>query len=164
MSSATDVDPTYAKAYAQKGNIYLSEGDFDGAEQEYNNSIQADPSYAIAYQNLGKVLIANQEYEDAIQTLSKATDLDARSFRSWTMLAQAYNSIDRCYNAKDAAHEALEIKKNYAPALFDLGLAEKCLDNETLALQAFNKARRDRNWRKLAEREIDKINNPEDYE
>jgi|TARA_B100001079_G_scaffold267754_1_gene276994 tetratricopeptide (TPR) repeat protein len=164
LSSATDVDPTYAKAYAQKGNIYLSEGDFDGAEQEYNNSIQADPSYAIAYQNLGKVLIANQEYEDAIQTLSKATDLDARSFRSWTMLAQAYNSIDRCYNAKDAAHEALEIKKNYAPALFDLGLAEKCLDNETLALQAFNKARRDRNWRKLAEREIDKINNPEDYE
>tara|TARA_B100002003_G_scaffold19877_1_gene16396 strand:+ start:754 stop:2070 length:1317 start_codon:yes stop_codon:yes gene_type:complete len=164
LSSATDVDPTYAKAYAQKGNIYLSEGDLDGAEQEYNNSIQANPSYAIAYQNLGKVLIANQEYEDAIQTLSKATDIDEQSFKAWAMLAQAYNTLGRCYDAKDAANEALDIKRKYASALFDLGLAEKCLGNETLALQAFNKARRDRNWRRLAEIEIDKINNPEKYE
>ena len=164
LNSATDVDPTYAKAYAQKGNIYLNEGDLEGAEQEYNNSIQANPQYAIAYENLGKVLIANQEYEDAVQTLSTATDIDGRSFKAWAMLAQAYNALDNCYDAKDAAHEALEIKKNYASALFDLGLAEKCLDNETLALQAFNKARRDRNWRRLAEIEIDKINNPERYE
>ena len=91
-------------------------------------------------------------------------DLDNKSYKAWAMLAQAYNASGRCYDAKDAANEALDIKKRYASALFDLGLAEKCLGNKTLALKAFNNAKRDRNWRRLAEIEIEKINNPKKYE
>ena len=164
LHSATDVDPLYAKAYTLKGNIYFSEGKDYAAEREYNNSIQADPSYALAYENLGKIFISKQKHKNAIQTLSTATDLDNKSYKAWAMLAQAYNASGRCYDAKDAANEALDIKKRYASALFDLGLAEKCLGNKTLALKAFNNAKRDRNWRRLAEIEIEKINNPKKYE
>ncbi|MFQ6608722.1 MAG: tetratricopeptide repeat protein [Fidelibacterota bacterium] len=160
LDTATEVDSLNYKAYNEKGNIYLSEYNLEEAEKEYNNAIQANPSYALAYENLGNLLLKKESYEDAVQTLKTATRLNDRSYRAWSMLAEANQAIEECFDAKDAAHEALEIKKNYAHALFYLGLAEKCLGNDTLAKKAFNKARKDRVWRKLAEIEIDKIDNP----
>ena len=49
---------------------------------------------------------------------------------------------------------------------FELGVAEWCdgKGNKTGALNAFEKARNDRAWRKMAEYEIDKVKNPQKYE
>jgi hypothetical protein len=47
-----------------------------------------------------------------------------------------------------------------------LGVAEWCggKGNKTGAVNAFEKARNDRSWRKMAEYEIDKVKNPQKYE
>ena len=45
--------------------------------------------------------------------------------------------------AKIAAKESLRIKQNYAPAFFELGLAEMNLCNIVAAKDAFEKARED---------------------
>ena len=52
----------------------------------------------------------------------------------------------------DAAikHAMLKIKKNYAPAAFELGIAEISLCNKLAAKDAFKIAKRDRNYRKSA--------------
>ena len=74
------------------------------------------------------------------------------------------NAKGLCDDAKESSRVALDLKSDYAPALFELGLAEVCLGNKTAALAAFENARKNRSWRKNAEYEIDKIKNPEKYQ
>lgn len=163
LEKATSADPTYARAYTQEGVIYVKLGNYAAAERAYNHAIQANPTYVRPYENLGNIFVRQKKYSEAVQTLSTATALDASSEKGWYMLAQAYNALDDCESAKEAAHSALDVKDNYAPAWFELGTAEVCLGNKTAALNAFEKARRDRSWRKAAEYEIDRIKHPEKY-
>lgn len=164
FKEATEVDPTYAKAHSQMGTIYIILEDFNSAENAFNMAIQVDPSYAKPYQNLGNIYVEHERFDEAINTLLTATALDGKSPKSWYFLSRAYNATDQCDEAREAALGALRTKKNYAPAQFELGTAEICLGNKTAALQAFEKARKDRSWRKSAEYEIDKIKNPHKYE
>jgi tetratricopeptide (TPR) repeat protein len=60
-------------------------------------------------------------------------------------------------NAKKSAKECLNIKRNYAPAYFELGISEKALGNKVAAADAFEKAKKDKNWRKSAQFELDKL-------
>ncbi|MFQ6675636.1 MAG: tetratricopeptide repeat protein, partial [Fidelibacterota bacterium] len=163
LDRAISVDPGYAKAYAQKGVIYVKQGDYQAAERAYNQAIQADPTYVRPYEDLGKIFVRQEKFAEAVQTLTTATALDASSETAWYMLAQSYNALGQCESAKEAAHSALDVKDTYAPAWFELGRAEVCLGNKTAALNAFEKARRDRSWRKAAEYEIDRIKHPEKY-
>lgn len=164
LDRATEADPAYSRAYAQKGSIYLKQGDYESAEKSYDMAIQADPAYPLPYVNLGKIFIARKAYDQAVNTLLTATALDSKSEGAWYMLAQSYNALGNCQSGKEAALSALNAKDNFPPALFELGLAETCLGNKTGALAAFEKARRDRSWRKAAEYEIDRIQHPEKYE
>lgn len=164
LDRATSADPTYAKAYAQKGIIYLKQADYPSAEAAYNKAIQADPTYSKPYEDLGKIFVARQDYNEAVNVLTTATALNAKSSTAWYMLAQCYTALDQCKSGKEAALSALDVKPNLPPALYELGLAEVCLGNKTAALTAFEKARKDRTWRKAAEYEIDKIQHPERYQ
>lgn len=163
LDRATEADPSYAKAYSQKGTIHLRQGDYDAAESAYNRAIQADPSYAKAYEDLGKIFVQQKRWGDAVNTLMTATALNGKSQAAWYMLAQAHNAKGSCDSAKESARESIDRKADYAPAWFELAMAEKCLGSKTAALNALEKARRDRSWRKSAEYEIDKIKNPDKY-
>lgn len=163
LDRSTSADPTYSTAYAQKGVIYVRQGNLAEAERAYNQAIQADPTYVKPYEDLGQIFLRREKFAEAVQTLSTATALDPSSETAWYMLAQSYNALGKCEQAKEAAHSALDLKESFAPAWFELGAAEVCLGNKTAAVSAFEKARRDRSWRKAAEYEIDRIKNPEKY-
>ena len=141
----------------------MKQGDYKSAEGAYNRAIQVDPSYSTAYADLGQIYVSQERWEDATSALSTATALDAKLHKAWFLLAQSENASGDCDNAKEAARSALDVKSNYAPAYYELGVAEVCLGNETAALASFENARKDRSWRKNAEYEIDKIKNPEKY-
>ena len=96
--------------------------------------------------------------------MSTATALDASKNKAWFLLAQSQNAKGSCDEAKESSRVALDLKSDYAPAFFELGLSEVCLGNKTAALAAFENARKNRTWRKNAEYEIDKIKNPEKYQ
>ncbi len=163
LDSAVEADPTYAKALVQKGKILMKQGDYPSAEASLNRAIQVDPSYSNAYADLGQIHVSQKRWDDAISSLGTATALDARLHKAWFLLSQSQNAKSSCEEAKESARSALDVKSDYAPAQFELGMAESCLGNKTAALAAFEKARKDRSWRKNAEYEIDKIKNPEKY-
>ena len=62
--------------------------------------------------------------------------------------------------------EAIDLKKNFGGGWFQLGIAEYCnaTGNKNNAINHFDRARNDRQWRKMAEYEIDRVRNPEKYE
>lgn len=163
-TKAVEANPNYAKAYAQQGTIYLLHEDYPNAEEAYNMAIQSDPMYVKPYTDLGKLYIKQEKYEEALNSLKTATALDERKYQTWSLLAHVYNVLENCDEGKKSAYHALDIKPKYARAFFELGLSEICLGNKSAALQALEKSRKDRTWRKSAEYEIDKINNPHKYE
>tara|TARA_B100000029_G_scaffold469650_2_gene507714 strand:- start:8607 stop:9914 length:1308 start_codon:yes stop_codon:yes gene_type:complete len=163
LDSAINADPNYSKALVQKGKILMKQGDYSAAENALNQAIQIDPSYSSAYADLGQIHVSQERWVDAISSLSTATALDSRLYKGWFLLAQSQNAQSSCEDAKESARSALDVKSDYAPAHYELGIAETCLGNKTAALAAFENARKDRSWRKNAEYEIDKIKNPEKY-
>ena len=164
LNMAIEVNPVYAKAFAQKGKIYMQEGDYEMSESSFNQAIQVDPSYASAYIDLGQILNNQERWDEAYNSLSTATALDPKRNKAWFLLAQSQNAKGLCEEAKESSRTSLDIKDDYAPALFELGLSEICIGNKAGALAAFEKARKNRSWRKNAEYEIDKIKNPEKYQ
>ena len=96
--------------------------------------------------------------DSAIENFIHATKLDPRSYKIFYRLASAYNLQKQYENAKKSAKDCLNIKRKYAPAYYELGVSEKALGNKVAAIDAFEKAKKDKNWRKSAQYELDMLN------
>ena len=105
------------------------------------------------------------DYKKSVEALEQAANLDKKEFLIWFDLSASYNALNMCDQAKSAAQESIDLKKNFGGGWFELGIAEYCngSGNKNLAINHFEKARNDRDWRKMAEYEIDKIKNPQKY-
>ena len=60
--------------------------------------------------------------------------------------------------------KCIDIKKKFGGGWYEKGIAEFGKGNKTSALKYFDEANKYRDWRKLAQRKIDEINNPTKYE
>jgi len=166
LQSAVDIHPGYDKAYGAMSDIYIRLNNYEKAKQVLNMSITVNPNYAKGYANMGMIFIEEQDWKQAISNLVMATTLNDRDVKSFIELARTYNATENCSEAKKAARKSTELKNRSGGGWFELGVAEWCngKGNKTGALNAFEKARNDRAWRKMAEHEMDKIKNPQKYE
>jgi tetratricopeptide (TPR) repeat protein len=166
FEKSIELNPGYTKAYGSIGEIHHNNKEYDKAIDILRTAIQVDGTYAKAYLMLGVIFTEQENYEEARNNLELATSVDNDNPDSWYRLAHIYNLLDDCESARSAARESIDIKENSGAAWFELGLAESCngSGNKTAALNAFERARNDRNWRSSAEYEIDRIRNPEKYQ
>jgi len=156
-SKAISINGNYYKAYYSLGTTLLSEGQNGEARDALNTAILLEPTYAKAYGALGTVEQELGEIDSAIDNYIRAVELDPKSYKFHYRLASALNMKNQYENAKISAKECLNIKRNYAPAYFELGISEKALGNKVAAADAFEKAKKDKNWRKSAQFELDKL-------
>ena len=154
FEKAIQLDETYIDAWNNLGNLFYSIKKYDEAIPAFKKVIDLKPDYGAAYANLGAIEIELKNYADAIKYLKKAVEMKDNSYTSWLRLAQAYNHQGKCPEAKEAAEETLKIKANYAPALIELGVAERCLGNRAAAKQALQMAAKDPKWKRVAEFEL----------
>ena len=166
LQAAVDIHPGYDKAYGAMSDIYIRTKNYEKAKQVLNMSITVNPNYAKGYANMGMIFAEEQDWDQATSNLVMATTLNDRDVMSFFRLASAYNAKGNCSEAKEAARKSAELKNRFGGGWFELGVAEWCdgKGNKTGALNAFEKARNDRAWRKMAEYEIDKVKNPQKYE
>ncbi len=166
FQKATDINPNYAKAYYAMGDIYYKSSRFANAKTFCQRAIQADGSYAKPYIILADINIDNKEYEKALANLKLASDLDRNDFKPWLKIANVHNILENCEEAKRAARKSLDLSDKSGEAWVELGIAEYCRGsgNKTAALNALEKARRDRTWKTYADYEMDKIRNPHRYQ
>ena len=153
--NAIKINENYFQAFYSLGSLYLSIGRLNEAHDVLNNAILIAPTYAKAYGALGTVEQELGNINKAIQNYSKAIELDSKTYDIHYRLSNAYNINKQFVDAKYSAKNSLNIKRNYAPAYFELGMAEKSLGNRVAAKDAFEKAKKDRNWRKSAQFELE---------
>ena len=161
---AIEINPGYTKAYSNLGNIYLTRKDYDLARDVLLLAIQIDPEYADAYLRLGVVFSEQDLNEEASEQFKKSTEYDLKNHDAWFRYASSLNAIDNFSQASIAAQKCIDLKSNFGGGWYEKGIAEMKSGKKTRALKYFEEANKDRDWRKLAQRKIDEINNPTKYE
>ena len=156
----------YYKAHKSLGEIFIDLEKYEDAILSFKTAIDIKPKYGAAYHAMGITYAKLEDYDRSAESLTKAVDLQPKEYLSWFHLAEAHNKLNDCEAAKVAALEAIDLKKNFGGGWFELGIAEYCggKGNKNTSINHFEKARNDRNWRKMAEYEIDRVRNPEKYE
>lgn len=156
----------YYKAHKSLGEIFIDLERYEDAILSFKTAIDVKPKYAAAYHAMGITYAKLEDYNRSAESLAQAVDLQPKEYLSWFHLAEAHNKLNDCESAKAAALEAIDLKKNFGGGWFELGIAEYCggKGSKNTSINHFEKARNDRNWRKMAEYEIDRVRNPEKYE
>ena len=101
---------------------------------------------------------------EASEQFKKAIVYDERNYDAWFRYASSLNSIKQYDDAALAAQKCIDIKTKFGGGWYEKGVAEYGKGNKTRALKYFDEANKYRDWRKLAQRKIDEINNPTKYE
>ena len=161
---AIDVNPGYSKAYGNLGKLYTDKQDYKDAENILKTIVQIDQEYADGFMRLGLLYLELENYSDASENLKKSIALDDKDYNKYFNLASAYNHLEKWNDAAASAQSCIDLKKKFGGGWLELGLAEMGKKNKTRAKRHFEEARKDRDWRKMAERKIDEINNPAKYE
>ena len=166
LEAAININPGYDKAYGAMGDIYIGKKNYEKAKQVLNMAVTVNPNYARGYSNLGIIHADEKNWDQAVSSLEMAVALNDKDSMSFFRLASAHNINGNCGGAKEAARKSADLKSRFGGSWFELGVAEWCggRGNKAGALNAFEKARNDRDWRKMAEYEIDKVKNPQKYE
>jgi tetratricopeptide (TPR) repeat protein len=99
-SKAIEIDPNYAIAYNNRGNVYYDRDEFRLALNDYNKAIAIRPDYAIALNNRGMVYFIKRDYEKALKDFNKAIEVKHD-------YAYAYNNRGMVYYNKNDDDQAL---------------------------------------------------------
>ena len=147
---ALSYNPMYTKAIFEKAKIYKSLGKIDETKSLLSDLIDLDSKFSKAYELLVDIEIQSKNYTNALKIGEKAIIDNPKSYSLLARMAGLYNELQKYDRAKSTAKQSLKIKRKYAPALFELGVAELNTCNKLAAKEAFNGAKRDRNYRKAA--------------
>lgn len=166
LEKAVEVHPGYVKAYGSMGDIYIEQKNYPRAVEVFSKAVQVDPTYYKGFLGLGICYSEQGQFDQAAAYLEQAVALNAKDAMAWFRQASAYNKLGDCSNAVRAARMCTELKPKFGGGWYELGVAEWCAGkgNKTAALNALEKARNDRSWRKMAEYELDRVKNPNKYQ
>ena len=154
---AIRVAPKYHKAHYSLAVVLDISGDPENAKKSLEETLKIEPSYFKAHETLGIINMKLGDNDSAIENFLNTISISKKSYKANYLLAEIHISKEDYSTAKSYAKDALDIKKNCAPAFYYLGLAEKNLGNIAAAKDAFESAKRDRDWRASANYELELI-------
>lgn len=164
--AAVENSPGAYKAYYGLGAVYLNKKkDYNKAALNFQKATQLNPNYDLAFLSLGVALTELNRSNEALIAFDNALNVTKRRkwHRPYYRKAVVYNKLGSYSKAKAAADQALQNKRNYAPAADQAGRASKELGQYQTAINYFKIAAKDRNWKRTADYEIDLIVNRDKY-
>ena len=160
---AIEFNSNYDKAYYALGKIYIDLNETGNALDQLQLAVQVNPAYPEAWELRGVLLQQSERYDEAIECYQQAVQNATKRFNIYLPLyrqAEVFNLLKNYKSAQEAAKASLEDNDDFAGAWFELGLCEKCLGNKPAALNAFEKSKTDKKWRKQSEFQIKYIDKP----
>ncbi len=79
----------------------------------------------MALETLGLIYVKQQKYEKALDILSRAVEVNARSFSSWYGLSYANYALQQSEAAVEAAQKAVSLNGNSGDVLLLLGVSQR---------------------------------------
>ena len=121
FTTAIELNPKYAAAYVNRGDIYNTNGAVDLAIADYTQAIGLNHTDARTYLNLGFAFIKKGEADLAITNCAKAIELEPDESRAYFIRGNAYFSKGEIKQAIADYAKAIKLKPDgqayYARAL-----------------------------------------------
>ncbi len=138
---ALALNPDYAQAHNNAGNVYETTGRADDAIASYRRALSSDPTLANAHYNLGRMLAARGDSDGALACYYTATAIDPDFSEAHTAEGLLHVEKHRWNEASAALQKAVSIDPGSALAQNGLGVVySQHLDRNGEALAFFCKA------------------------
>jgi tetratricopeptide (TPR) repeat protein len=137
---AIQVEPNYAIAYNNRGNVRFELGDKPRAIEDYNRAIQLDPNLAMSYYNRGNARAALGDKPGAIEDYNRAIQLDPNYAIAYNNRGLARSDLGDKPGAIEDYNRAIQLDPNLAIAYNNRGLARAALGDKPRAIEDYNQA------------------------
>ena len=135
-------EPTYIKARFSLAKIYYAQLGYDKSKSTVFDILEIDPEYIKAYELLVNVCLDQNDYNSARKYIAEGISIDSKSYFLYSQLALLNNEDENYDMAMSNAKIALDLKRNYGPALIQLGRSYTFLCKSVEAEDAFKRAKR----------------------
>jgi tetratricopeptide (TPR) repeat protein len=133
-------NPTFAKAYSNRGALFVVAGNVESAIQDYKRAIELDPDIAVAYRGLGRACHLDGQLDEAITHYNAAVRLSPNDAYAIASRADVMTDLGRYEEASVEYDRAIKVDPNSSHANSGSAwLLATCPDdairNPTLALE-----------------------------
>jgi len=118
---ALALDDTLVDAHSTLAQVYQSERNWAGTEQQCKRALALNPNYALGHYRYSAFLSRAGRHKEAVAETRRASELDPLSPSMMTALGQALLMARRYDESQQAMLKALELDPNYFPAHLMLG-------------------------------------------
>lgn len=144
LQRAVAIDPDYAAAHNNLGNVFKLLGRLDEAEAAYRRVLELAPEHADAWNNLGLVYRIQDRPEDAEKALRRAIQANPELVDAHYNLGALLHSQSRPEEATESLQRVLALNANYRLAYNILGPLLYLLGRRDEAAEIY------RRWLKLS--------------
>jgi Flp pilus assembly protein TadD len=136
------VDKTQDQVYSDLANLYIDLKKPADAETTLKSAIKQNNQNTLAYYTLGQLMAQREDFTDAETQFRKVIKLEPKDGNGYYALGMALNGQGRSKEAISALNTATSLKKDFVPALSELGKAYAALGdtyNAQLQVDRLNK-------------------------
>lgn len=132
--------PNDARVRNNIGSAYLSQGQPDQAEIEFNKALAINPRYAPAYYNLGLVAESKKDYVKSVDFFKKAIETNPTFSEPYQYLSSKYYDEGQYESARLLLEKAISYGNKTSQFYTNLGLVYNKLGDKTKAVQNLEEA------------------------
>jgi Flp pilus assembly protein TadD len=107
-----ELEPFNGELYQALGIALLERGDFEAAQDAYEQAIVLDPADPWSYLYLGNLFYAQEAYGDALEQFRKAQRLDPNMAIAYVCMADAYHGLGEMALADAHYQRAVEVESD----------------------------------------------------
>jgi len=140
LQTALLIEPDFADAWVELGNIQHQREALDAAEEAYRKALEYSPSLEGVYYNLGNISLQRGKPAEAIAYYQETLRRNPDFSMAYNNLGQAYEAEGRLEEALQQYREALEANPDSPQAWFNLAAGLERTGDLVQARQAYQKA------------------------
>jgi tetratricopeptide (TPR) repeat protein len=140
LDQAIALDPTAARAWADRGSIKTMQGDAEAGLADCDQAVRLDPTLARAWSARGWTHLRREDHQAALADCDEALRLDPHEFKAWGNRGMARQALGDLEGAIADYGEAIRLDDAVAGAWASRGLARLKLGDLDEALLDLNQA------------------------
>lgn len=93
LSVLTEENENLFELYKNMGNIFVRQGDFDGAEEYYNKAYTVNTQSDVLLVNFGTLEVQRNDFDKSLYCFRKAVEINPENDKAWVGLAMVHNQF-----------------------------------------------------------------------